>query len=121
MLETSEGFISVDRLPVPKSEIKQALIAVARVAKSRGDSIEELNKGYMFLAYFVSRTIGRVSGIGNVNLPRLGLEILGRGKIIVGRFLRREKRGCRCQRKVQWLACAQYLREHSAMGDLVDG
>ena len=55
MLKTSEGFISVDRLPASKPEIKQALIAVARVAKSRGDSIEELHKGYMFLAYFVSR------------------------------------------------------------------
>ena len=54
MLKT-EGFISVDRLPASKPEIKQALIAVARVAKSRGDSIEELHKGYMFLAYFVSR------------------------------------------------------------------
>ena len=55
MLKTSEGFISVDRLPASKPEIKQALIAVARVAKSRGDSIEELHKGYMFLAHFVSR------------------------------------------------------------------
>ena len=53
-LKTSEGFISVDRLPASKPEIKQALIAVARVAKSRGDSIEELHKGYMFLAHFVS-------------------------------------------------------------------
>jgi hypothetical protein len=55
MLKTSGGFISVDRLPASKPEIKRALIAVARVAKSRGDSIEELHKGYMFLAYFVSR------------------------------------------------------------------
>jgi len=55
MLKTSEDFISVDRLPASKPEVKQALISVARVAKSRGDSIEELHKGYMFLAYFVSR------------------------------------------------------------------
>ena len=34
MLKTSEGFISVDRLPASKAEIKQALIAVALVAKS---------------------------------------------------------------------------------------
>jgi hypothetical protein len=55
MLKTSEDFIAVDRLPASKPEIKQALIAVARVAKSRGHCIEELHKGYMFLAYFVSR------------------------------------------------------------------
>lgn len=55
MLKTSEDFISVDRLPASKPEIKRALIAIARVAKSRGDSIDELHKGYMFLAYFVSR------------------------------------------------------------------
>jgi len=54
MLKTSEGFITVDQLPASKPDIKQALIAAARVAKSRGDSIEELHKGYMFLAYFVS-------------------------------------------------------------------
>ena len=54
-LKTSEGFISVDRLPASKPEIKQALIAFARVAKFRGESIDELHKGYMFLAYFVSR------------------------------------------------------------------
>jgi hypothetical protein len=55
MLKTSGGFISVDRLPASKPEIRRTLIAVARVAKSKGESIEELHKAYMFLAYFVSR------------------------------------------------------------------
>ena len=54
MLKNGGGFISIDRLPASKAEIKEALIAVARVSKSRGDSVEELHKGYMFLAYFVS-------------------------------------------------------------------
>jgi len=54
MLETSGGFISEDRLPATKPEIKQALIAMALVAKSRGDSIDLFHKGYMFLAHFVS-------------------------------------------------------------------
>ena len=55
VLKSSGGFISIDRLPASKAEIKQALTALARVAKSKGDSVEELHKGYMFLAYFVSR------------------------------------------------------------------
>jgi hypothetical protein len=56
MLKSSGGFMSVEQLPGSKLEIKHALIAVARVAKSTGDtsSMELLHKGYMFLAYFVS-------------------------------------------------------------------
>jgi hypothetical protein len=56
-LKSSGGFMSVEQLPAPKLEIKQALIAVARVAKSTGDtsSVDLLHKAYMFLAYFVSQ------------------------------------------------------------------
>lgn len=57
MLKSSGGFMPVEQLPSSKLEIKQALIAVARVAKSTGNisSMELLHKGYMFLAYFVSQ------------------------------------------------------------------
>jgi hypothetical protein len=54
-LEADKKFISEDQLPASKLEIKQALITVARVAKSKGNisDLDALHKAYMFLAYFV--------------------------------------------------------------------
>jgi hypothetical protein len=56
-LGRDEKFISAEQLPASTLEIKQALIAAARVAKFEGNisSLDALHKGYMFLAYFVPR------------------------------------------------------------------
>jgi hypothetical protein len=75
MLKDSGGFISIDRLPASKAEIKEALIAVARVSKSRGDFVEGLHKGYMFLAYFVSREEAAIMA----RFYELGRESLTKG------------------------------------------
>jgi hypothetical protein len=68
-LKSTGGFISVERLPASKLEIKHALIAAARVAQYTGDisSVDSLHKGYAFLAYFVSHeeaeTMNRFNGL----------------------------------------------------------